>query len=224
METYLSFALDTQELPMGAKRFDALMRRLSARAARRGLLAGLAGGLLAVGPLAFGGHEAGARNKHKKHKKKKPHHSKRPPFNAFGCVDVGQACRGNDNFCCSGICEGETPKKGKRDTSLCVAHHTGDCTPEITYCTAGTLNSKCVSGGADAYCLTTTGHADFCGNVKDFVTENRCRSCEKDTDCEAITGPGSACVVINGGPYCTGMSSCKAQGSSNGTTCMPAGI
>jgi hypothetical protein len=206
---------------MDAARFDALLRSLSTRASRRSALAGLTGGLLVLGPLALDGHEAGARKKHHKHK---PHHPKKPSLNAFGCADVGQACGGNDNVCCSGICEGKKPKKGKRDTSLCVAHHTGDCTPAATYCTASTVSSKCGFAGADARCQTTTGNASFCANVENFIGSGPpCRSCDKDADCEAITGPGSACVVFDGSPYCDSKYSCTRRGSANGTTCLPPG-
>lgn len=59
--TYLSFDLDTMELLMDAARCDALLRSFSTRASRCGALAGLASGLLVVGPLALGGHEAGPR-------------------------------------------------------------------------------------------------------------------------------------------------------------------
>ena len=216
MSTYLSFDLDTMELAMDAARFDALLRSLSARASRRGALAALASGLLVVGSLAGGGQEAKAKKNRKK---------KKPPLNAFGCVDVGKACRGNDTNCCSGICEGKKPKKGKRDTSLCVAHDTGDCTPATTYCTAGEVNSKCGFAGADARCQTTTGNASFCANFENFIGSGPpCHSCDKDADCEAVTGPGSACVVLDGGSGCDGKYSCTRRGSSNGTTCLPAGV
>jgi hypothetical protein len=222
MSAYLSFDLDTMELAMNAARFDALLRTHSARASRRSALAGLASGLLLVGPPAFGEHEARAK---KKHKKRKPHHMRKPSLNAFGCVDVGKACGGNDNICCSGRCDGNKPKPGKKDMRTCVAHHTGDCTREKTFCTANTLDSKCGPTGADAYCQTTTGNADFCANVENFsLLSSLCRSCARDSDCDAITGPGSACVVIDGGSNCDSKYSCKRRFSSNGTTCLPAGV
>jgi hypothetical protein len=222
VQTYLSFDLDTMESTMNAARFDTLLRPLSAPASRRGALAALASGLLAVGPLARGGQEAEAK---KKHKKKKPSHTRKPSLNAFGCVDVGKACLGNDNLCCSGMCQGKKPKQGRKDKSTCVAHHTGDCSREKTFCTANLLDSKCGPDGADAYCQTTTGNADFCANVENFsLMSSPCRSCSRDADCEAITGPGSACVVIDGGSHCDGKYSCTRRGSSNGTTCLPAGV
>jgi hypothetical protein len=201
---------------MIAIRFDSLIRSLASRASRRGALAALASGLLVVGPLALGGHEAEAKKKQRKKTRK-------PSFNAYGCLNVGQACGGSDDRCCSGICEGRKPKKGKKDTSRCVAHNAGDCTTALNVCTAGLVASKCGDAGADAHCMTTTGNASFCGHIETFDPEINCLACGKDADCEAITGPGSACVVFDGAPYCTMMDSCKTHGSSKGTACVPAG-
>jgi hypothetical protein len=207
---------------MDADRFDHFARTLTSHASRRVALVGLASGWLAAGSLALRGPQAEAKKKHKKHKK---HHLQDPSLNAFGCVDVGQACAGNDSLCCSGTCDGGKPKKGKRDTSLCAAHHTGGCTLATTYCSAGALISKCGASGADARCQTTTGNASFCANVENFIgSAPQCRTCDKDADCEAITGPGSACVVFEGGPNCDSKFACTRRGSSNGTTCLPPGV
>ncbi len=200
---------------MDTHRFDALARTLISRASRRGVLAGLASGLLAVLPLTIGGEEIKARKKRRK--------TKKPRLNAFGCVNVGQACAGNDGLCCSGSCEGEKPKKGKKDTSRCLAHHSGDCTTALNVCTVGLPASKCGEAGADAHCLTTTGNAAYCAHMETFDPETNCRPCGKDTDCEADFGPGTACVVLDGGPYCTRESSCTAYGSSQGTACVTVG-
>ena len=45
--------------------------------------------------------------------------NKKPKNNAFGCLNVGQACNGKNDKCCSGICDGKKPKKGKKDKSKC---------------------------------------------------------------------------------------------------------
>jgi hypothetical protein len=51
---------------MDAVRFDDILRSLSFGASRRGMLAGLAGGLLAALPLTRGGEEAAAKRRRKK--------------------------------------------------------------------------------------------------------------------------------------------------------------
>ena len=74
--------------------FDSLARSLGAASSRRRALAAALGGLVTLGVLPTGA---------KKGKTKKP----KP--NAFGCLNVGQKCRGKDSKCCSGICQGKKP-------------------------------------------------------------------------------------------------------------------
>ncbi|MDQ3225244.1 MAG: hypothetical protein M3Q50_01250 [Chloroflexota bacterium] len=57
---------------MDVERFEAVLRALSPAASRRGVLAGLAGGLLVSLPRALGVDEAAARKKGKKKKKSPP--------------------------------------------------------------------------------------------------------------------------------------------------------
>ena len=56
---------------MDADRFDTLVRSVSTAASRRGVVAALAGSLLATLPLLFGSSEVAAKKKRKK-KKKQP--------------------------------------------------------------------------------------------------------------------------------------------------------
>ena len=106
-----------------------------------------------------------------------------PQLNELGCVDVGKACRGKDELCCSGICQGRKPKRGKRDRSKCIAHNTGGCLPGQE-----AVATPCGTGG---FCATTTGNAGFCY----MPATGRCTNCRKDVECETVLGPGSACVV-----------------------------
>jgi hypothetical protein len=141
-----------------------------------------------VMPLDVIGQAADAKRRHRTHKKKLQR-------NAFGCVDVGKACRGDDTNCCSGICDGNKPKKGKKDRSRCVAHNTGGCQPDQDFCLTA---QPCGTGG---FCTRTTGAAGFCLMPATGV----CADCTKDTDCEAVLGPGAACVVTcSAGLPCTG--------------------
>jgi hypothetical protein len=138
-------------------------------------------------------------------RKKKRQNSKKSQLklNAFRCVDVGGKCRGNSANCCSGICEGKKPKKGKKDRSRCIAHNAGVCQAEQNQC-VDDLTANC--GGAGR-CFRTTGNASFCGNEGEGV----CTVCARDADCEAAFGLGAACVVC---------STCEIKAGSS-TACVP---
>jgi hypothetical protein len=192
---------------MDGTQFDALSRSLTQ--SRRSLLGGalaLAGGWLGVANTE-------ARNK----RKKKGKHRKKPKqlvFNQYGCVDVGQPCRGDSTNCCSGICEGVAPRKGKPDQSRCVAHNASICTPTLNMCSTGS-DSTCNAINTNTHCTVTTGNAGFCADFT-FGAARHCRECARDTDCQAEFGAGVACVVFTG--ICSEY--CPATG---GTACMPAG-
>jgi len=193
---------------MDSYRFDALTRSLTVAGSRRHALAAALGGLITLGALSADA---------KKDKRTK----KKPKLNAFGCVDVGKACQGNDSKCCSGICQGKKPKKGEKDKSKCVAHNTGGCTAERSACFTGNQSSLC---GPQALCLATTGNAGFCADSTSFSQEANCRACSTDQDCEAAGfAPGSACVLINQGFCATSNTTCAGISGSSGTACLPPG-
>jgi hypothetical protein len=178
-------------------RFDALTRRLSGKPSRRHLLRGLAAAGLGLGAARL--PDVAAR-KHKGKKRRKKRQPEMPTPNEFGCVDVGKACNGDSSLCCSGMCEGTAPKKGKADTSRCVAHDAGICSPGSNVCTNEGVVS-CNPSNDACYCLQTTGSAPFCGNVGDVGDLTAfCRICHRDTDCHEEFGPGSACVDLREGP------------------------
>jgi hypothetical protein len=188
-------------------RFDVLIPALTHLPTRRDVLRGLAGASL--GLVVLRSPDAGRARKKRKRKNKKPKLKR----NAFGCVDVGGKCLGNDANCCSGICEGKKPKKGKKDTSVCVGHDTaGVCFPDSDTCTVGGT-IPCGPGVRDCRCLLTTGNAGFCGDLEAGFTE-LCRDCARDADCEAEFGPGAACVFFHG--ICSVF--CPATGR---TACVP---
>lgn len=181
---------------------------------RRDVLRGLAGtGLGLTGLRLAAIAEAKKKRKRKTHKKKRQQ-TPQPVFNSFGCLDVGQPCRGDSSLCCSGICEGTTPRKGKPDTSTCVGHNAGVCTAETNACELG-VELACNPNAPRTNCSITTGNAPFCAAI-DPVQGARpnCRSCTRDTDCQGEFGPGAACVVLGG--VCTAL--CLATGR---TACFP---
>ena len=169
---------------MDADRFDTLTRVLTSAMPRRRLLRGLASAPFGLG-LACVADAASARKRRRK-----------PRFNAFGCLDVGTPCAGKDTLCCSGICQGRKPRRGKTDASRCVAH-------DETTCRAGQLNCEGISvpcttsSGRAGGCYTTTGNAGYCANDGD------CFACGKDADCRPYCGPRAACIRCETG--CAGI-------------------
>jgi hypothetical protein len=174
---------------MDEHRFDAFARSLGDASSRRGLLRGLAGAPLGFAVNRVSGVAAAKRNK------------KKPQLNAFGCLNVGQKCRGNSGLCCSGICQGKKPKQGKKDKSQCVAHDTGECQADQDSC----LAEEEILCGATSACTRTTGKASFCGGA------GTCITCQKDTDCQALGfGERAACVL------------CRSKCPETITICLPA--
>jgi hypothetical protein len=175
-------------------RFDRITRAFAAGSSRRSAVKTLGGSAVALllGQLSFAGEgEGSAATKEvdgeRKKKGKKKGNKEKLKLNAFRCVDVGGKCRGNSANCCSGICQGQKPKKGKKDKSRCVAHNTGDCQDVQDVCLE--VEVACGSGGA---CLRTTGNASFCGDG------GQCANCQTDSDCEAAGFlEGAACVVCS---------------------------
>jgi hypothetical protein len=179
---------------MDQRHFDLLARRAAASITRRNSFGlALAGLVSAIAP----GHAVAKGSR-------KPKKKNRPRRNAFGCVDVGERCNGNDDLCCSGICQGSKPRKGQPDRSVCVAHDELRCEPGQDDCRG--VRVECGTSGRRGFCFRTTGKAGFCGSAGD------CAVCRKDVDCIASHGTGSACVVC---PNCP---------QTGNTACMPAGF
>lgn len=187
---------------MDQNRFAALTRALSSVPSRRHLLRGLAGAGWGLGALTLPSFVNAKKRKRKNKKKPKPKTAKP---NAFGCLDVGDACKSAEQ-CCSGICEG---KKGKR---TCRAHDAGVCQADSNICASG-QPAFCGGANPNCICLLTTGNAGFCGEFAPGVPgASFCQDCRQDTDCEAEFGPGAACVVYSG--VC-------ADFCPTGTACVP---
>jgi hypothetical protein len=161
---------------MNSDIFDSLTRSLASSRYRRGVLRGVAATL---GLTVTRAPKIAAKKKNRKK-------SKKPKNNEFGCLDVGKKCNGKGSKCCSGICQGKKPKKGKRDKSKCVGHNAGSCQAGLDVCLGVTV--PCSTEG---FCFQTTGKAPFCA-----AGNGRCADCKNDSDCEEIgAAPGAACVV-----------------------------
>jgi hypothetical protein len=178
-----------------------LTRALISVPSRRDVLRGLAGVGFGLGVYRLPeGTEAKKKGK------------KKPKKNAFNCLAVGQKCAGRDGKCCSGICQGKRPKKGKQDKSKCVTHNAGICIAEADSCTAG-VEVPCNPTNPSCFCTLTTGNAGFCAAFSGGPA-GHCRVCRKDTDCEPEFGEGAACLLLAG--VCTSL--CLATGR---TACAP---
>jgi hypothetical protein len=191
-------------------RFGALTRLMTTGPSRREVMRGLAGAGLGLGILRLPGL-AKAKKKHKK--------APQPVLNEFGCLDVGQPCRGNSALCCSGVSKGKKPKKGKPDKRVCAAHHTGNCTPQRAICEVeAPVLSLCDLPSDTSHCVHTTGNAVFCGSLLGFTESIHCRACAKDSDCLAFGfAPGSACAIL-AGSVCDEGAVCA---STEGRACVP---
>jgi hypothetical protein len=179
---------------MDADRFDALTRFFTAESSRRRVLGGMAAALgaqmLSAMPGSSNAKGNKKRKKRKKSKKAKRKLQQEVQLNNFGCVDVGGACRGENANCCSGICQGNAPKKGQKDKSRCIAHDTGGCRPGNLICSAD--GQPCTtSTGEQGKCFTTTGNAGYCVGNGEFI------ACNRDTDCQALEkfGAQAACLI-----------------------------
>jgi hypothetical protein len=192
-------------------RFDGWATKVGECADRRHVVMWL-GGSVVSGLVALTGFTSVGAKQHG-HRRHKRHN--RPVVNQHGCLDVGQPCRGESSVCCSGICQGTAPKKGKQDRSTCIAHNAGTCSPDQDACTTG-VNAHCNAANERSICLLTTGNAGFCGDITAGVLE-LCRVCDRDTDCQAEFGVGAACVSF--GNVCSAL--CPATSS---TACVPAGV
>jgi hypothetical protein len=189
-EQWSSLNTAVQQMSTGSA-FEVAVRQLATRLSRRSLW-GVAT-TVALGATTLW-HPAGDARKRKKAKKLQR--------NSFGCVDVGDACRGSDANCCSGVCQGKKPKKGEKDKSRCVAHNAGECQADQDVC----LSLQEIQCGTNGNCARTTGNASFCADFENSA----CFDCTKDTDCEADFGAGAACVICAGECELTGNRSCIA--------------
>jgi hypothetical protein len=173
---------------MNQHQLPALTRALTRLPSRRDVLRGLAAAGLGLAVLRGSG--AADAKKKRKHKKKQSKLQR----NEFGCVEVGGKCQGKSANCCSGVCEGKKPKRGKKDRSRCVAHNTaGVCSADTDICTVGQAVLCSPDPDFPCNCTLTSGNAGFC-----IGAPAQCRVCRKDTDCEAEFGPGAACIVLGG--------------------------
>jgi hypothetical protein len=164
-----------------------------------------------------------AQRRSKKGKKRKPKTSRqteKPPgdtpplevpplvFSQYGCIEVGQPCRGDSTNCCSGICEGAAPTAEQPDQSRCIAHDTGTCKQAAEgLCTAPDIGLATCNNRSDSGCFRTTAGSNYCGELFGGPGISQCVSCQRDAVCLAAgLPPASACAPVSEGS-CAGICS-----------------
>ena len=171
-----------------------LMRSLTGAPSRRNILRGLAGAGLGLGAARF--PEIGRAKRKSTPKLRR---------NEFGCVPIGEPCRGSNANCCSGVCQGKKPEKGKKDKSVCVAHDASTCVAgqrDHDICARATNVACTTSTGDTGQCQTTTGTAPYCAR------QSYCFRCSRDADCRPFCGEKAACIecvgcTVQGGTACS---------------------
>ena len=168
---------------MDQHQFATLTRSLTRTPSRRDVLRGVASAGLALG-LTRLPNAAEARKKRRKTK------AKSPKPNAFGCLEVGDACKSAAR-CCSGVCAG---KQGKR---MCRAHNTGTCKQDgvLTPC-----NNRTTCG-----CFRTTAGSDVCAGL---FGPSACAVCQRDADCLELGFPSGSACGLSAIPCEGGMMAC----------------
>jgi hypothetical protein len=104
------------------------------------------------------------------------------------CLADGERCGGaTDLPCCSGWCK---RKPGSRKKVCKAAPDQGTCTVAQNDCGG----SGSCNGDPKCACYVTTRGASFCGAGVGTGLNWDCVVCERDRDCEKVTGKGSRCI------------------------------
>jgi hypothetical protein len=178
---------------MDAGRFDTLTRSLLARLNRRGVLLGMASGLLAMLPLAMD-HDAALAKKH--HHKKHKHKHKKPGPPAATCSDGIKNGSETDIDCggpdCPPCANGRTCE---RNTD-CGTARCGDSQGNGDTCQSCTSDGVC--GSDDNGGCTCDDGTGACLSDQDPTIVDSCDACPSGTVClEFFEGLG--CVPLCGG-------------------------
>ncbi len=182
---------------MEADRFDTLVRTLVERASRRTLL----GASLASLVAGLGMTDAGARKKHKKHKRRKG--SNCPNGCPPGAVCLGGACVVREGSCPAGA-----DSCGATDTVRCNANPKCSCYVRMeggTRCGQEnfTLGSACDQCGTDADCLALGFPTGSSCILDSGITCDRCRADDRGECVEPCGSGAGSCPV--GADSCTGV-------------------
>jgi hypothetical protein len=118
---------------------------------------------------------------------------------------------GRSAKCCSGICQGKKPKKGKQDRSTCVALDASIWAANADS-SISDVTVACNPRNPNCFCVLTTGNAGVCGQFTGGP-DGHCRVRAKNTDCQAGFGTGVAYLGL--GRVCTAIGA-----ATGGTACV----
>jgi hypothetical protein len=189
---------------MDARRFDTLIRSLQERPSRRGMLLGMASGLLASLPITLGREEALAKKKHKRKKKKKggsaPVAAPPPaaPPSTATCTDGVRNGTETDIDCGGPTCPRCAAGKKCQGAGDCVG---GTCLNQVCQptCSDGVKNGQETDvdcGGPDC---PPCANGDACEVLADCLSArcgdedgegNTCESCAGDGVCREFDNNG----------------------------------
>jgi len=173
---------------MDAKRFDAMTKAWT-RIPRRSALRSLGGGAI-VATLSCLRQEGAS---------------------AASCKRLRRSCSPDGKPCCKGNCgyfadhrcclpnELKCKKGGQCCSTTCTQTAEGKkcrCAPDAQVCgpTAGPF--ECGTATDGSFCGCTTGSdSTICGQ---FGPASVCMTCTLDSECDAVTGPGSVCAPVCG--------------------------
>ncbi len=194
---------------MDSDQFDALTRTFRELRSRRGLLAGLASGLLAVVPLGFGTEVAAGK------RKKCPPCKKRNKGKCKGTLPDGTACAGG--ACQSGRCVAAPPPGSPPGPPPCAP----GC-PASSTCTNGQCLCNQGLRPCGQECITTLACCTDaeCGTVPCIAHTCHCFGRADGTDC----GGGKQCSggVCAKRPSCTaGLELCTGNVDCCSGSCLP---
>ena len=168
--------------------FNVISREFRHAPSRREVLIALFGVGIGVEALRLPNNAAAKKHRQPGHRKTHKHKksAKLDPEtpNQFGCLEVGQLCGGDSTVCCSGVCAGEKPKKGKPDTRNCAAHGTGTCDQAaVGACDAPEVNEQLTcNGNPNCVCFRTTAGSNFCVHPSHTKSTDICSNCRTDAD------------------------------------------
>lgn len=169
---------------MDGNRFDELTKGLAFGASRRKVIKGLTGAVVAGVAAMFGRSETDARRVTQAY------------CGNHACADDPGVC--NDGCVCCVWGNGNSRCMPPNDCLRAGGEPGGEVPPSQGTCPAGA--NRCINPldlcneNNECGCVPTSSGGTFCAQGGN----SQCSACTVDSDCDEVTGPGSACVISTG--------------------------